>query len=77
MMVIRRALAICTGLFTAVAMGGLLLFGTSTKDNILLNLSPEAVSKYISMEAAVAVCFFIRLGYCLCLMVRAALAQAP
>lgn len=69
MMVVRRALSTCTFLFTSVAMGGMLLFGTSTKDNILLNLTPEAVSKYISPEAAVVVCFLIRLGYCVCLMV--------
>ena len=71
MLVIRRALTICTGLFTAVAAGGVLLFGDDTKDNILLNLTPEAVSLYISEGAAVVVCFLIRLGYCLCLMVGA------
>jgi len=68
-MVIRRALATCTTLFTAVAAGGVLLFGTSTKDNILLNLSPEAVASYIPLNAATVVCSLIRLGYCMCLIV--------
>ena len=70
MMVVRRALSICTFLFTAVAASGVLLFGSDTRDNILLNLTPEAVAKYMAPGAASGLCFFIRLGYCLCLMVR-------
>lgn len=69
MMVIRRALAICTVLFTAVAASGVLLFGSDTRDNILVNLTPEAVAVYVPEMAATILCFFIRLGYCLCLVV--------
>lgn len=67
-MVIRRALAICTALFTAVAASGVLLFGSSTNANILVNLTPEAVALYIPPPTAALLCFFIRLGYCMCLM---------
>lgn len=67
-MVIRRALIICTALFTAVAASGVALFGPATADNILLNLTPEAVARYLPPASATALCFFIRLGYCLCLM---------
>lgn len=67
-MVIRRALSICTVLFTAVAGGGVLLFGTGTRDNILLNLNPDAISRYIPEASATVLCFMIRVGYCMCLM---------
>ena len=69
MMVIRRALAICTILFTAVAASGVLLFGSDTSDNILINLTPEAVALYVPDKVATILCFFIRIGYCMCLVV--------
>lgn len=69
MMVIRRALSICTALFTAVAASGVVLFGSHTQDNILLNLSPEALARLLPATPAVMLCFAIRLGYCVCLMV--------
>jgi hypothetical protein len=69
MLVVRRSLAACTALFTAVAAGGVVLFGSATKDNILLNLTPEAVARLAPPAAAAALCFLIRLGYCACLMV--------
>lgn len=68
-MVIRRALSICTVLFSVLAVSGVLLFGSSTEANILLNLRPEAVEEYISPVAASLLCFAIRLAYCVCLMV--------
>jgi hypothetical protein len=69
-MVIRRALAICTAVFTLVAIGGYTLFGSGTKDNVLNNLTPEGVAPLVGRPAATALCFAIRLGYCLCLTVR-------
>ena len=68
-MVIRRALLICTGLFSALASAGVFLFGTSTEANILLNIRPEVVQEYIGEVPSSVLCFSIRLAYCLCLMV--------
>lgn len=67
-MVIRRSLTICSILFTSVAAAGYALFGSQTKENVLLNLNPDALTTYIPPLAANALCFAIRLGYCLCLM---------
>jgi len=68
-MVIRRALSICTVLFSVLAVSGVLLFGSSTEANILLNLRPEAVEEYVSPVVASLLCFAIRVAYCVCLMV--------
>lgn len=68
-MVIRRALLICTALFSSLAAAGVFLFGTATEANILLNLRPEVVQDYIGEVPATLLCFCIRLAYCLCLMV--------
>jgi len=68
-MVIRRALLICTALFSSLAAAGVFLFGTATEANILLNLRPEVVQEYIGEVPATLLCFCIRLAYCLCLMV--------
>jgi sodium-coupled neutral amino acid transporter 2 len=67
-MVIRRALIICTVLFATLAISGVVLFGSSTENNILLNLRPEAVEKYISLQAATVLCFSMRLAYFLVLV---------
>lgn len=67
-MVIRRALALCTMLFLSLAISGVLLFGSHTEANILLNLRPEVVEEYISPNAASLLCLSIRVAYCMCLM---------
>jgi hypothetical protein len=45
------------------------LLGSSTRDNILLTLSPAAVGALRPPAAAQALCFLSRVGYCTCLMV--------
>jgi solute carrier family 38 (sodium-coupled neutral amino acid transporter), member 11 len=67
-MVIHRALTVCSLLFTSVAAGAYALFGSNTKENVLLNLTPDALATYIPPIAASLLCFLIRLGYCVCLM---------
>lgn len=67
-MVIRRALALCTVLFLSLAVSGVLLFGSHTEPNVLLNLRPEVVEEYIHPKAASFLCLSIRVAYCMCLM---------
>lgn len=67
MMVIRRALMVCTFVFTLVAGGGYLLFGSSTQANILNNLAPSSLSPIVGTTVASALSFSIRLGYCISL----------
>lgn len=67
-MVIRRALAVCTGVFTLVAGGGYMLFGPDTNANILNNLTPEGLSEFVAPGLAAFLSVAIRAGYCLCLM---------
>jgi hypothetical protein len=47
---------------------GVLLFGSHTEANILLNLRPEVVEEYIHPKAASLLCLLIRIAYCICLM---------
>ena len=67
-MVVQRALALCTAVFITVAASGVLIFGSKTEGNILINLTPEAISTIIPKNAAVIMCFSFRLGYCTCLL---------
>jgi hypothetical protein len=67
LMVIRRALGFSMGIFTGVAAGGYLVFGSGTHANILTNLSPEALEAFLPQSLALLVSSGIRLGYCLCL----------
>lgn len=68
MMVIRRALLLCTAVFTLVAGGGYVLFGSHTDANILNNLTPEGLQAFVPHTLALLISFGIRAGYCMCLM---------
>ncbi|KAI7843114.1 hypothetical protein COHA_003285 [Chlorella ohadii] len=68
MMVIGRALVVCTAVFTLVAGGGYCLFGSSTNANILNNLTPQGLAPIIGPTAGSVLSFCVRLGYCICLM---------
>jgi hypothetical protein len=61
---------VCTFVFTLVAGGGYLLFGSSTQANILNNLAPSSLSPIVGTTVASALSFSIRLGYCISLTVR-------
>lgn len=67
-MVIRRALTVCTCVFTLVAAGGYMLFGPDTQANILNNLTPEGLGQFVPLCVASVLSVGVRLGYCLCLM---------
>lgn len=67
-LVIKRALVVCTAVFTLVAAGGYCLFGSSTQANILNNLTPQRLAPIIGAPAGAALSFAVRLGYCTCLM---------
>uniref|UniRef100_A0A1D2A8A4 Amino acid transporter transmembrane domain-containing protein n=2 Tax=Auxenochlorella protothecoides TaxID=3075 RepID=A0A1D2A8A4_AUXPR len=67
-MVIRRALAVCTTVFTLVAGGGYMLFGPDTDANILNNLTPEGLAAFVPHTFAAVLSIAVRAGYCLCLV---------
>ncbi|EFN60084.1 hypothetical protein CHLNCDRAFT_133392 [Chlorella variabilis] len=73
MMVIRRALIVCTLVFTLVAGGGYILFGSSTLANILNNLTPDSLAPVVGQAMGSVLSFANRLGYCISLMVRISL----
>lgn len=68
MMVIRRALIVCTLVFTLVAGGGYILFGSSTQANILNNLTPDSLAPVVGQAMGSVLSFANRLGYCISLM---------
>lgn len=67
-MVVRRALLVCTSVFTLVAAGGYVVFGSHTDANILNNLTPENVTPLVGAPLARFLCFAVRAGYCVCLV---------
>ncbi|GAB4822493.1 hypothetical protein N2152v2_009539 [Parachlorella kessleri] len=73
MMVVRRALTLCSTLFTLVAAGGYMLFGSDTQENILNNFVPGTLAHLVGPVPANILSFAIRLGYCICLMATFAL----
>ncbi len=69
LMVIRRALTICTVLFGIVAFSGYAVFGPDTQQNLLTNLEPEKLADLVGLRTATVLVFCIRTSYCVCLMV--------
>ena len=66
-------LIVCTLVFTLVAGGGYILFGSSTQANILNNLTPDSLAPVVGQAMGSVLSFANRLGYCISLMVRISL----
>ncbi|KAK9815771.1 hypothetical protein WJX72_009225 [[Myrmecia] bisecta] len=71
--VVRRSLTVCTVAYLLIAIGGYIVFGSSTDGDVLRNITPENLTPLIGRTPAEVFCTAVRLAYCICLSAAFAL----